>query len=328
MQPRADAASPSAISGQSARRDPDRVAARRGLRRPATSPPPRPSAATSPRGTTRTSRWPPGSCRRGSGSTWPTSTHSPAGVTISPTRRPTRPRPRAALAAWRRELEECFAGRPRHPVFVALADTVAETGLDDAARLPTCSTPSSRIEPREAARLRDAGRPARLLPPLGRSRGADRAGARGLPRSATSSRCPIRSARGCSWSTSGRTSAATGSRAASICPATTWRGTASTNRMLDAPAASAALCGTAPRRGGAGPGNASPPGAARRPAPARAPAGHRRCSSAAAGRWPTRSSGPVSTRSRGGRPSGAGRKLRLAARAWWASRAAVRGGGA
>jgi squalene synthase HpnC len=37
---------------------------------------------------------------------------------------------RASLAAWRHELEECFAGRPRHPVFVALAATVEEAGLD------------------------------------------------------------------------------------------------------------------------------------------------------------------------------------------------------
>lgn len=34
------------------------------------------------------------------------------------------------LAAWRRELEDCFAGRPRHPIFIALADTIARTGLD------------------------------------------------------------------------------------------------------------------------------------------------------------------------------------------------------
>ena len=33
------------------------------------------------------------------------------------------------LAAWRRELEDCFAGRPHHPVFVALADTVTQAGL-------------------------------------------------------------------------------------------------------------------------------------------------------------------------------------------------------
>jgi squalene synthase HpnC len=35
----------------------------------------------------------------------------------------------ADLAAWRRGLEECFAGRPVHPVFVALADTARRTGL-------------------------------------------------------------------------------------------------------------------------------------------------------------------------------------------------------
>jgi squalene synthase HpnC len=36
----------------------------------------------------------------------------------------------AALAAWQGELEACFAGRPRHPICVALADTVRVTGLE------------------------------------------------------------------------------------------------------------------------------------------------------------------------------------------------------
>jgi len=35
----------------------------------------------------------------------------------------------AALAEWRSQLQECFAGRPRHPVFVALADTAGRAGL-------------------------------------------------------------------------------------------------------------------------------------------------------------------------------------------------------
>jgi squalene synthase HpnC len=34
-----------------------------------------------------------------------------------------------SLAAWRQGLEACFAGRPDHPVYVALADTVGQTGL-------------------------------------------------------------------------------------------------------------------------------------------------------------------------------------------------------
>ena len=34
------------------------------------------------------------------------------------------------LAAWRQQLEDCFAGRPRHPIFVALADTIRRTDLD------------------------------------------------------------------------------------------------------------------------------------------------------------------------------------------------------
>lgn len=40
--------------------------------------------------------------------------------------------PAAALAGlheWRKGLEDCFAGRPSHPVFVALADSVSRTGL-------------------------------------------------------------------------------------------------------------------------------------------------------------------------------------------------------
>jgi len=36
----------------------------------------------------------------------------------------------AALAAWREELDACFAGRPRHPVLVALAATIRQAGLD------------------------------------------------------------------------------------------------------------------------------------------------------------------------------------------------------
>jgi squalene synthase HpnC len=35
----------------------------------------------------------------------------------------------AALATWRGRLDACFAGRPDHPVFVALAETVRQTGL-------------------------------------------------------------------------------------------------------------------------------------------------------------------------------------------------------
>ncbi len=34
------------------------------------------------------------------------------------------------LAAWREQLDDCFAGRPRHPVFVALAETIRHAGLD------------------------------------------------------------------------------------------------------------------------------------------------------------------------------------------------------
>lgn len=34
-----------------------------------------------------------------------------------------------ALADWRQQLDDCFAGRPRHPVFVALSETIRETNL-------------------------------------------------------------------------------------------------------------------------------------------------------------------------------------------------------
>jgi len=43
---------------------------------------------------------------------------------------PSRSHAVAALADWRDELEACFAGRPRHPVFVALAATIRRARLD------------------------------------------------------------------------------------------------------------------------------------------------------------------------------------------------------
>jgi squalene synthase HpnC len=36
---------------------------------------------------------------------------------------------RMALAAWRTQLERCFAGHPDHPIFVALAETIRQTDL-------------------------------------------------------------------------------------------------------------------------------------------------------------------------------------------------------
>ncbi|MFM8892056.1 MAG: squalene/phytoene synthase family protein, partial [Planctomycetia bacterium] len=35
----------------------------------------------------------------------------------------------ARLAEWRQGLDDCFAGRPTHPIYVALADTASVTGL-------------------------------------------------------------------------------------------------------------------------------------------------------------------------------------------------------
>ncbi len=42
---------------------------------------------------------------------------------------PDRARALRSLDAWERELEACFAGRPRHPIFVALAETVREFAI-------------------------------------------------------------------------------------------------------------------------------------------------------------------------------------------------------
>jgi len=36
----------------------------------------------------------------------------------------------AGLESWREELDHCFAGRPQHPVFVALAETIRDARLD------------------------------------------------------------------------------------------------------------------------------------------------------------------------------------------------------
>ena len=55
----------------------------------------------------------------------------------------------AALADWRQQLEACFAGRPDHPVFVALAETVSATASRSSPS-QTSSTPSSRISGRPA----------------------------------------------------------------------------------------------------------------------------------------------------------------------------------
>ena len=71
----------------------------------------------------------------------------------------------ARLDEWERELDFAYAGAPRHPVFVALADTMR---CFDIPREPFADLLRAfRSRPR-LSRLRDARRPARVLTLLGR----------------------------------------------------------------------------------------------------------------------------------------------------------------
>ena len=79
-----------------------------------------------PGGTTRTSPSPVGCCRGGCGSTSTTSTPTAAGPTTWPTRPGDPQRSLALLDWWEKELRDCYAGKARHPVFVALADTIRQ----------------------------------------------------------------------------------------------------------------------------------------------------------------------------------------------------------
>ena len=106
--------------------------------------PPRPSVAPSLGGTMRTSPWRRGLCRRGSGSTSPTSTPSPAGATISPTRRPARRRP-----SWRsrRGVSNSQGASPAGRSIRCSSRSRRRSGPRAWRASPslTCSTPSSRI---------------------------------------------------------------------------------------------------------------------------------------------------------------------------------------
>ena len=85
---------------------------------------PAPSAAPGRERTTRTSTWPRGSCPRRSGRTFIPSTPTAASPTIWATRWARRRQALALLDLWGRELDACYEGRARHPVFVALAETI------------------------------------------------------------------------------------------------------------------------------------------------------------------------------------------------------------
>ncbi|MEI9969625.1 MAG: squalene/phytoene synthase family protein [Terracidiphilus sp.] len=50
----------------------------------------------------------------------------------------------ALLNLWGRELDACYEGRARHPVFVALAETIRACSIPRS-RSPICSSPFARI---------------------------------------------------------------------------------------------------------------------------------------------------------------------------------------
>ena len=129
----------------------------------------------------------------------------------------------AKLDEWERELDLAYAGTPRHPVFVALADTVRRF---DIPREPFADLLRAFRSDVDFQRLRDPRRPARLLALLGQS---------GRPPGALPVRLSRRRApaslrpglqRTCSSPTSGRTSRSISKRGESIFRAMTWRGSA------------------------------------------------------------------------------------------------------
>ena len=129
----------------------------------------------------------------------------------------------ALLDLWGRELDACYEGRARHPVFVALA-------RDDSRLLDSqgavCGSADGVSPGPDGDALRNRWRGAGVLPLLGESGGA--AGAlcvrRGERREVSG--CRTRPARRCNWPTSGRMCAWTGARIACICRRTTCGGLA------------------------------------------------------------------------------------------------------
>ncbi len=129
------------------------------------------TAATSPALTTRISPSPlgffPSSCARISSMSTPIA----ASPTIWAMRSATPPLLWRLLDQWQTELDACYAGTPRHPVFVALAETVGEFDIPQARifRSPDRLPPGPDRHP-----IRNLRRCPRLLPLLGESRRASR----------------------------------------------------------------------------------------------------------------------------------------------------------
>ena len=119
-----------------------------------------------PAAITRTSPSPAGCCPGGCGSISTTSTPTAAGPTTWPTRRAIPQRSLALLDWWEKELRDCYAGKVRHPVFVALAETIKQFDIpiDPFVDLLGGVSPGP-----AGAALRQFRPTARILPLLGQS---------------------------------------------------------------------------------------------------------------------------------------------------------------
>ncbi len=121
----------------------------------------------------------------------------------------------ALLDQWGRELDACYEGRARHPVFVALSETIRACSIP---KEPFADLLTAFRQDQIGYPLRIHERCARLLPLLGQSGGPP--GALCLRRSIVkrSSRFPMQPARRCNWPTSGRMCARTSRGVVCICP--------------------------------------------------------------------------------------------------------------
>ena len=129
----------------------------------------------------------------------------------------------ALLDLWGRELDACYEGRARHPVFVALAETIRACSIP---KEPFADLLTAFRQDQTVTRYRDHAGCAGLLPLLGQSRGPP--GALRLRRSGRGERSsfPMRPAPRCNWPTSGRMCAWTSPRAACICRRRIWSASA------------------------------------------------------------------------------------------------------
>jgi hypothetical protein len=69
----------------------------------------------------------------------------------------------ALLNLWGQELDACYEGRARHPVFVALAETIRVPSPKSPS--PTCSSPSARTRPLRVLKPCKTSSPTAATPP-------------------------------------------------------------------------------------------------------------------------------------------------------------------